>query len=122
MVTLALSPPDLEDAFWRDVGTPAFTHTDTWALPISILDMTVSLMSSSHVETKKAVQAFYIAQTAASIAAYGLLLAAPARYRGNRERLALAQRACRGALMLMRGRPLLWGRGRGMAPQARAQA
>jgi hypothetical protein len=38
-LTLKLAPPELEGRFWREVGTPAYTKTDKWALLFSMLKL-----------------------------------------------------------------------------------
>jgi len=39
LVTLQLTPKAIEDRFWEDVGNPAFSQSDKWALIVTIINV-----------------------------------------------------------------------------------
>jgi hypothetical protein len=106
-VTLALSPPELEAAFWREAGTPTYALSDRFGLAFTsanhvflwwamrTLSQAERMLDACPAIVTAVANANHLASLYVALAAFAASLALPARYRAVREPLAVGQRLVR---------------------------
>ncbi|GBF88140.1 hypothetical protein Rsub_00852 [Raphidocelis subcapitata] len=103
-LTLALSPPELEAAFWREAGTPAYALSDRFGLALTIsnhvflwramrsLSSADVLLDGCPAPLTAVAKVIHLVSLSVALATFAASLLAPARYRAVREPLAIGQR------------------------------
>ncbi|GBF88139.1 hypothetical protein Rsub_00851 [Raphidocelis subcapitata] len=106
-LTLALPSPELEAAFWREAGTPAYALSDRVGLAFTsanhvflwwamrTLTSAERMMDACPSPLTSVANANHLVSLSVALATFAASLLAPARYRAVREPLAIGQRLLR---------------------------
>jgi len=104
-VTLALSPPPLEQRFWRDAGTPHYAAIDRWTLLITSANVAAHWRGAwvasfkdnelAPLLLRRLLPYGVLCMVACGLCARLLLAAAPATYMRYRNKIAVLQRMMR---------------------------
>lgn len=107
LLTLAISPPELEAVFWREAGTPAYALADRYAYACTILNTVALWLNMRNASNATwlfdacpsaiiaAIRAAHVGPLYVAVASWALAVLLPAQYRVIREPLIIAQRLVR---------------------------